>query len=263
MEVLRTEEVDQYYGVARLYDYIINTDVNYTEYIKVILRSIQEHYPDLKNAVLGDIGGGTGSVTFQIHDQVKKIIMIEPSHAMLNIAKSKFNPNNHTNVELRQGGFPSCGLEENSMDIIISVNDPFHYLLSLNEQLLALKDIYKSLKQGGLLFIDNMNFFSLIRSYRWPKMREININNKKITWIDQHDIFPIKEQWVHTYNIFVENNETQEIKKIVSKHTFKMISPTEMRLLFKETGFIKNEIITPPRLGERGSSRMWCFAYKP
>ena len=72
----------------------------------------------------------------------------------------------------------------------------------------------------------------------------------------------IEEQWVHTYNIFIENNETGEIKKIVSKHILKMISPTEMRLLLKETGFIKVEITAPPRLGERESSRMWCFAYK-
>ena len=255
-------EIDQYSGFAKLYDYFLNIDANYKKYAKLLLHTIQKRYPDLKNAVLLDIGGGTGYITFQIHNLVKKIIMIEPSKAMLNIAKSKFNPKIHTNIELRQGGFPACGLEENSIDIIITVNDPFQYLLSVNEQLLALKDIYGYLKQGGLLFIDNMNFFSLIRRYRWPKMREFNIGNRKTTWIDQHDIFPIEEQWVHTYNIFIENNETGEIKKIVSKHILKMISPTEMRLLLKETGFIKVEITAPPRLGERESSRMWCFAYK-
>lgn len=89
--------------------------------------------------------------------------MIEPSEAMLKIAKSKFNPRKHKNIELMQGGFPDCGLEENSIDIVIIINDPFQYLLSVNDQLLALKDIYRSLTQGGLLFIDNMNFFSLIK----------------------------------------------------------------------------------------------------
>jgi len=256
-------EIDQYSGFAKLYDYFLNEDVNYKKYIKILLKYIQERYPDLENAVLADIGGGTGYVTFQIHDLVKKIIMIEPSETMLNIAKSKFKPEHHTNIELRQGGFPACGLEEISIDIIIIVNDPFQYLLSVNEQLLALKDIYQYLKQGGLLFIDNMNFFSLIRRYRWPKMREFNIGNRKITWINQHEIFPIEEQWVHTYNIFVENTETGEIKKIVSKHVLKMISPTEMRLLFKQTGFIKTEIIAPPQPRQKEASRMWCFAYKP
>lgn len=255
-------ENDKFSGLANVYDYFLNG--NYKKYIDLVLQSLQERYPDLKNAILADIGGGTGYVTFQIHDQVKKIIMIEPSEAMLNIAKSKFNPDDHINIELKQGGFPFCGLEEDSIDIIIIVNDPFHYLLSVNEQLLALKDIYQSLKKGGLLFIDNMNFFSLIRRYRWPKMLDFNISNKKISVINQHDIFPLEEQWIHTYNIFIENNETGEIKKIVSKHVLKMISPTEMRLLLKQTGFIKIDISAPSQSRDREwlSSRMWCFAYK-
>ena len=254
-------EIDKYSGLANVYDYFLTA--NYKNNIKNLIRSIQEHYPDMKNAVLADIGGGTGFVTFQIHNQVKRIIMIEPSEAMLNIAKGKFNPDNHTNIELRQGGFPSCGLEENSIDIIIIVNDPFQYLLSANEQLLALKDIHRCLKQGGLLFIDNMNFFSLIRRYRWPKMMEFNIDNQTITVMNQHKVFPIEEQWIHTYNIFIKNNETGEIKKVVSKHILKMISPSEMRLLLKETGFIKIEILGSPQPRDRVSTRMWCFAYKP
>jgi len=257
-------EIDQYSGFAKFYDYFLNLNVNYKKYIKLLLQSIQERYPDLKNAVLADIGGGAGYVTFQIYNQVKKIIMIEPSEAMLNIAKRKFNSDLHENIELRRGGFPACGLEKNSMDIVIAVNDPFQYLLSINEQRLALKDIYQCLKQGGLLFIDNANFFSLIRRYRWPKIREFTIGNRKTTWIDQHDIFPIEELWVHTYNIFVENNETSEIKKIISKHSLKMVSPTEMRLLFEESGFVKVEIIAPRLPREREPElRMWCFAFKP
>jgi len=42
-----------------------------------------------------------------------------------------------------------------------------------------------------------------------------------------------------------------------------MISPTEMRLLLKQTGFIKIEISAPSQPRDRESSRMWCFAYKP
>ena len=75
-------EIDQYFGFAKLYDYFLNEDVNYKKYIKILLKYIQERYPDLENAVLADIGGGTGYVTFQIHDLVKNIIMIEPSEAI-------------------------------------------------------------------------------------------------------------------------------------------------------------------------------------
>lgn len=258
--MLRMNEIDQYSGFAKIYDYLLTA--NYKNNIKNLIRSIQEHYPDMKNAVLADIGGGSGHVTYKICKQVKNVIMIEPSEAMLKIARSKFNQGKHTNIELRKAGFPDCRLEESSIDIIIIVNDPFQYLLSINDQLIALKDLYRSLKEGGLLFIDNMNFFSLIKRYRWPKMMEFSIENKRITIMNQHRVLPIKEQWIHTYNIFITNNETGEINKVVSKHILKMISPTEMRLLLKKTGFAKIEITGSPQPQDRMSTRMWCFAYK-
>lgn len=49
-------EFDQYSGLANLYDYFLNA--NYKKYIKNMIQSIQEHYPDLKNAILAAIGGG-------------------------------------------------------------------------------------------------------------------------------------------------------------------------------------------------------------
>ncbi len=91
---------------------------------------------------------------------------------------------------------------------------------------------------------------------------EFNIDNKTITIMNQHQVFPIKEQWIHTYNIFIKNNKTGEVKRVVSKHILKMISLTEMRLLLKETGFIKIEISGSPQARDRVSTRMWCFAYK-
>lgn len=99
-------ENDHYSGFAKVYDYFLNLNADYKKYIKKLFHSIQKRYPDLKNAILADVGGGTGYVSFQIHDQVKKIKMIEPSEAMLNVAKSKLNPDNHANIELRQAAFP-------------------------------------------------------------------------------------------------------------------------------------------------------------
>ena len=43
---------------------------------------IQERYTNLINAILADIGGGTGRLTFQIYDRVSKIILVEPSEKM-------------------------------------------------------------------------------------------------------------------------------------------------------------------------------------
>ena len=57
-------KIDEFSGLANIYDYFLTG--NYKKNIKNLMRSIQEHYPDIKNAVLADIGGGTGFVTYQI-----------------------------------------------------------------------------------------------------------------------------------------------------------------------------------------------------
>jgi ubiquinone/menaquinone biosynthesis C-methylase UbiE len=252
---------DPFINMASIYDLLPGAE--YEEYVEKIFQSIKERYPNLNNATLVDIGGGTGLVTYQIFNRVGKIILIEPSEEMLNVAKRKYFPNKHKNIEFKQGGFPVCGLDRNSVEIFIAVYDPFMYLLSLDEQISALNDIFQCLRSGGLIFIDIFNFFSLILRYEKPKLIEFDVNNKKIAYINQHNCSPLKEQWIHTYKMFIEDKLTGEIKKIVSKHIIKMISPTEMRLLLMRTNFIDIEIISPPNAEENEKSRIWCFARKP
>ncbi|MFX1257911.1 MAG: class I SAM-dependent methyltransferase [Promethearchaeota archaeon] len=253
-------EKDPYDEIAECYDYLLPEDSE--AYIESIFQMIQERYPNLKDAILADIGGGTGRLTFQIYDRIGKIILVDPSKKILNIAKSKFNSKIHTNIEFRQAGFPNCGLEKNSIDIIAVIN-AFGFSQSVEEQLLALKDIYQSLKRGGLLFIDNNNFYALIRDFKSPQIIEREIENQKITIIGQHEIFPHKQLWVHTYTIFLENIKTGEIKKKFSKFEGRMMSSTEMFLLLKEAGFIDIEITTPPQVDEKESASTWFFVRKP
>ncbi len=254
-------DIDPYIELAYFYD--ILEDETYEKYIEMLLLSIRERYPDLNNAVLAEIGGGTGLVAYRIYDKVKKLIFVEPSNHMLKVAKAKLIPEKHKNIEFKQAGFPNCGLEKESIDIIISINDPFQYLLTVEEQISALKDIYDNLRLGGLVLIDNKNFFSIIKRYRTPEVTEAKIKDRKYTYISEHEIFPLKEQWIHTYHFFIENSATGDANKYDSKHILKMISPTEMRLLFEKVGFINIEITTHPLADEHEASRMWCFARKP
>ena len=229
----------------------------------MLIQSINERFPNLNQAILAEIGGGTGLVAYRIFDKVKKLIFIEPSEHMLNAAKAKLVPTKHTNIEFKNAGFPNCGLENESVDIIISINDPFQYLLTLEEQVSTLEDLYKSLKHGGLLLIDNKNFFSLIKKYTIPEVTQVKYQDRMYTYVNSHEVLPLKEQWIHTYHFFVENLSTGDTHKYESRHVLKMISPTEMRLLFDKIGFTNIEITTHPLAQEHEATRMWCFARKP
>jgi ubiquinone/menaquinone biosynthesis C-methylase UbiE len=253
-------ETDPYIEFAKFYD-ILNFGT-YRKYIKMILKALQDRCANLKNLTLADIGGGTGAVAYRIYKHVRKIILVEPSKSMLEIAKGKLKPQKHKNIEFKQGGFPNCGLEKESVDVIISINDPFQYLLKVEEQVPALMDVYQSLKPGGLLLIDNKNFFSIIKRYRTPEEIQVKLGDRKYTSVSEHEVFPLKEQWIHTYHFFVENLATGDTKSYQSKHVLKMVSPTEMRLLFDKIGFTNIEITTHPLEDKHEASRIWCFARK-
>jgi ubiquinone/menaquinone biosynthesis C-methylase UbiE len=253
-------DIDPYIELAYFYD--ILEDETYEKYVEMLVLAIKERYPNLKNAILAEIGGGTGLVTYRIYDQVGKLIFVEPSEHMLKVAKAKLIPEQHRNIEFKQSGFPNCGLDNESIDIIISINDPFQYLLTVEEQISALIDLNKCLKPGGLLLIDNKNFFSLIKRYRTPEVTQVKFKDRMYTYVNEHEILPLKEQWIHTYHFFVENLATGKANKYDSKHILKMVSPTEMRLLFDKTGFTNIEITTHPLANMHDATRMWCFGRK-
>jgi len=154
-------EIDPYTELAYFYDLL--EDPTYEKYIEMLIKALKVRCPNLKNAVVAEIGAGTGLVAYRIYDKVKKLLFIEPSEHMLNAAKAKFVPEKHKNIEFKQTGFPHCGLEKERVDIIISINDPFQYLLTVEMQLKTLEDLYRSLKPGGLILIDNKNFFPSLK----------------------------------------------------------------------------------------------------
>ena len=80
-------DLDPYTELAYFYD--ILEDETYEKYIEMLVIAIKERFPNLNNAVLAEIGGGTGLVTYRIYDKVKKLIYVEPSEHMLKVAKAK------------------------------------------------------------------------------------------------------------------------------------------------------------------------------
>jgi len=59
---------------------------------KKIYKFIQDHFGPLENAIVADVGGGTGINIFQLYKQIGKIFLVEPSDAMRQIALSNTIP---------------------------------------------------------------------------------------------------------------------------------------------------------------------------
>jgi ubiquinone/menaquinone biosynthesis C-methylase UbiE len=244
--------------MASIYDIIVD---DYSRYYDAVFTSLRNRCPGLKDAIVADIGGGTGRFTFHICDRVKRILLIDPSDAMLNVAKEKIAGATCGNIEIRKGRYPDCGLSPCSVDIIVSLGT-FQYL-SREEQPAALQDACRSLKPGGLMFLDLTNYFAFIGQSIEPDLKKWDAKGLKITQQTRHEVYPFGEEWVDTYHITIHNPAKGEKKEFESRHVLKMLSPTEMRLLLGEAGFTGIEVIPQSDVETKNAVKLWCLANKP
>lgn len=103
--------------------------------------------PDINDLIL-DIGTGTGVVPFHLSPFVKKIIGIDISKKMIEKAKEK----EIKNLKLMEMDIFRMDFEEYKFDKV-TARMVFHHLLSRENILIALKNCYNVLKEGGSIVI--------------------------------------------------------------------------------------------------------------
>lgn len=103
------------------------------------------------DAVIADIGAGTGYYTFKLAPKVPqgKVYAVEVQDEMIEYLDNNKKKFNSTNVEVVKGGSTSPNLPDNSVDLVIMV-DVYHELQYPHEMLLA---ISKSLKSNGKILL--------------------------------------------------------------------------------------------------------------
>jgi ubiquinone/menaquinone biosynthesis C-methylase UbiE len=103
------------------------------------------------NAVIADIGAGTGYYTFKLVQKVPKgkVIAVEIQDELISELKARAKKLNHNNVEVIKGGTTSPNLPENSVDLAIMV-DVYH---ELEYPVEVLQSIKKALKKNGQLLL--------------------------------------------------------------------------------------------------------------
>ena len=103
------------------------------------------------NAVIADIGAGTGYYTFKLAPKVPmgKVYAVEIQDEMIAAINERKKKLKNTNVEVIKGDISSPNLPENSVDLAIMV-DVYHELEYPVEMLASVK---KSLKKDGQLLL--------------------------------------------------------------------------------------------------------------
>lgn len=107
---------------------------------------------DLAVKTIVDLGCGTGLLTIELAKQGFKMIGIEPSKPMLEVAQKN---SEGLDIKWIEGGATS--LQEFNADLVIMTGHVAQFHLENEQWLNALKSIYKSLKPGGYLAFESRN----------------------------------------------------------------------------------------------------------
>lgn len=142
---------------ARIYDELINEDINYDEMVERILEICNSYNVELNDYL--DIACGTGNVTIRVAKHFKNIYGVDLSEDMLREAFDKFK-------EARIKGKIICqDMTELSLnkefDLITSVLDSTNYITDLNDLRNYFKGVHTHLKSNGLFIFDVNSYYKL------------------------------------------------------------------------------------------------------
>ena len=117
----------------------------------------------IDSSLVLEIGTGTGELALNLSGCCKKVVAIDVSKKMIDFAKAKAQKQNKRNIQFCNAGFLTYRNEGELFDIIIS-QLALHHLPDY-WKLVALKRIYKMLKEGGKFYLSDIVFPSNIQNY--------------------------------------------------------------------------------------------------
>lgn len=208
---------------AKIYDELINEDINYDEMVARILEICNSYHVELNDYL--DIACGTGNVTIRIAKYFKNIYGVDLSEDMLREAFDKFK-------EARIKGKIICqDMTELSLnkefDLITSVLDSTNYITDLNDLQNYFNGVYTHLKSNGLFIFDVNSYYKLSEIlgnniytyseeevfYTWENVFEDSLLSMFLTFfVKKGDLYERFEE-EHLERAYTEKELEKELKK--------------------------------------------------
>lgn len=155
-------------------------------------------------------------------------------------------------VEVRRGGFGEVSGEA-EYDLIAAVNGPYSYLLSREARRDAVARCARALRPGGVLFLHFSNFWWILKHYREPPERTVEIDGIVVTRTARHEIDYHAGRFTHVDTF--RWTDAEGIERVLRKtHEMAMVGPPETEQLLRAAGL--DEIRTFNAYEDREPSRL-------
>ena len=225
---------------AKIYDELINEDINYDEMVDRIIEICNSYNVELNDYL--DIACGTGNVTIRLAKYFKNIYGVDLSEDMLREAFDKFK-------EARIKGKIICqDMTELSLnkefDLITSVLDSTNYITDLNDLQNYFNGVYNHLKSNGLFIFDVNSYYKLSEIlgnniytyseeevfYTWENVFEDNLLSMFLTFfVKKGDLYERFEE-EHLERAYTEKELEKELEK------------ANLEVLAKFDGYTENDV---------------------
>lgn len=215
MKLYEANNFDIWQGVYDdFYSTIRNADVQEITFIEYLLE--RNNIPS--GGSILELGCGTGRISLALAQRGYRVLGIDTSNLSINIAKTKLSNQELAATfevdDLRNISFDS------QFDAVLMIDNPFGYLLQIDEQEMVLKKIFQSLKLNGILLMDMPNRLSEFRAHENTTVYSMKSDLSDIIIIKRRSIDVLKSTLARTIDIFIETTQAiehrrgQEIVKI-------------------------------------------------
>lgn len=181
-----------------------------------------------------DIGCGPGRLLAPLAGLGWRVTGLEPLVDYADSAATKAAALD--GVDVRREGFADLD-DESTYDLIAAVNGPFSYLLTLEARRDAVQRCVRALVPGGVLFLHFSNFWWILKHYREPPRRTVEVDGLTVTRTAVHRIDYHAGRFIHVDTFRWTDTENGE-RECSQTHEMAMVTPVETMWLLREAGLM-------------------------
>lgn len=193
-----------------------------------------------------ELGCGTGRVLLPLAQMGAQVTGVDASPALLEVARRKIAlAGVEKNIDLRIGDLRATGLPDGHFALAVCTSNTLMHLTSAADQLAALREAARLLKQGGVLMLDLFNpdlqrLFEVAGVQELADRWETPDGGEVIKWsVRQVDL---AEQIQETLFIYEEVAASGAVRRTLCPFTLRYLWRNEGELMLRAAGFEVEEV---------------------